>query len=390
MGPAFAEYTGILSSATSLARSCVGWPINIGSDDQLKAYLYEHKKYPIQKDKDTKKPTIDGDAVATLRTIIGPQPDLEEEDKNGLSLSRAVARIGDGADGILECRVMYAAAQQTLSHYIRPLQGVERIYPEYKIHAQASGRWSITNPPLGQLPSNLRDIICPDEGEAWVSYDSDAIELRLLAAISNDEPYLEALAKGWDVHSINARTIFNIPKEEELDKEDPRRVFAKRFVYRLHYGGYAGSAGDIPGAKQMGLDKTRLVEASNRYLAAHPSMLRWREEVGREIRQTGVSRTFMGRRRRMLGGTQAAIREAYNHPLQGGAADVLNITTIRIARAIPSAILAYSMHDSCTWAVPMADALESQAIMQEIINEPWDIEGRKVILPVKFKEIVYG
>jgi DNA polymerase I-like protein with 3'-5' exonuclease and polymerase domains len=409
VAPAYAEYTEQMNGAQELARAGCGYPINIGSDDQLKAYLYDFKDYPVQKHKDTKQPTTNGDAIAALRTLIGPQPDLEDEDRNGLSIASAISRIERGADPILEARVAFAAAEQTVSHYLRPLHDVDRIYPEYKIHAQASGRWSITNPPLGQLPDDLRDIICPDDGEAWISYDSDQIELRLLAALAQDTPYLTAFDNNWDVHTINACAIFDLPKPDSFDlvnfdtlnrawisttgwlgKQDPRRVFAKRFVYRLNYGGYAGNAGDIPGAKQLGLDKHRLVAASNRYLAEHPAMLAWREGVAREVHTTSVSRTFTGRRRRLLGKGASALREAYNHPLQGGAADVLNITTIRIANALPYATIVYTMHDSATWTVPAERAQEAQTVIQGIVDEPWDIAGLKVKLPVKFNKIKYA
>ena len=389
--PAIKQYKSLTDEALLLARAYAGWPINIGSDDQLKSYLYDYLGLPIQKNKDTKKATTDGDAIATLRQIVGPEPDLEDEEKNGLSTSAGRRRVDQGANGVLESRVIYAAARQVLSHYLTPLsrrgETVERIYPDFKIHAQASGRWSITDPPLAQLPEDLRDIIIPDEGMAWIAYDWDQIELRLLAALANDTPYLEAFKRNEDVHTLNARAIFD---DQTIDKKDPRRVFAKRFVYRLNYGGEPRGAGNIPGAKQLGLVGARLVDASNRYLAAHPAMARWREQVAQEVRSTGVSRTFMGRRRRFLGDSMSALREAYNHPMQGGVADILNTTTIQIAKALPYATLVYTMHDAATWEVPADKVINASIVIDRIVTQEWSIGNLKVSIPAKMKEVVYG
>jgi len=388
--PAILEYKDKLDGASRLAQAGVGYPINVGSDDQLKHYLYDMVGLPPQLNKTTKKLSTDGDAIATLRTIVGPLPDLEDEEINGLSLATALSRIHLGADPLLEARVIYAGAEQTLSHYLTPLVGKERIYPEFKIHAQASGRWSTTSPPLAQLPEDLRDIICPDHDTAWISWDWDQIELRLLAALTQDTPYLEVFKKGLDVHAINARAIFQIPDSEVIDKVDIRRVFAKRFVYRLNYGGHPRGAGDIPGAKQLGLDGPKLVAASNRYLTAHPAMSRWRSELAASVSRSHEVRTFTGRRRRLLGDGNSALREAYNHPLQGGAADILNLTLISICSKLSYASVVYTMHDAATIEVPVHMLSEAMGIIKTEVEREWDVEGVKLSIPAKFKPALIG
>src|SRR5207247_2312231 len=104
-----------------LGQTYAGWPINIGSDDQLKAYLYDYLGLPVQRNKESRQPTTDGDAIATLRQIVGPEPDLDAEEREGLSLEAGRGRVGSGGNGVLEARVIHAAARQTLSHYLLPL-----------------------------------------------------------------------------------------------------------------------------------------------------------------------------------------------------------------------------------------------------------------------------
>jgi len=145
-------------------------------------------------------------------------------------------------------------------------------------------------------------------------------------------------------------------------KDDPRRVFSKRFVYRNNYGGDPATAGDIPGAKQLGLDGPKLVAASNRYLARHPAIARYWGGIRRQVAAKREIRSFLGRRRRLLGKTAKAIRAAYDHPMQGGCTDVFNLTCIAIKERWPFLIWAWGMHDSQYWLCPKAHTAE---VMQE-------------------------
>lgn len=392
--------------ARNVAAATVGRTFNLGSEKQLKAYLYGERGYPEQKDKD-KKLSIGGDAIATLRKLVGTAPpDLEYEAKEGLDLDVALNRIlTEDADPVLEARVIYAAAKQELTHFLEPLRGQERIYPSVKIHAQASGRWSITEPPLQQFPSYLSGLLVPDDGEVWIGWDWDQIELRLLAALANDVPYLQAFERDWDVHTLNACDIFSLPKPPNptpkglegddcaawrlatgwIGKDDLRRTFSKRFVYRLNYGGDPRMAGDIPGARQLGLTGPKLVDASRRYLLAHPAMAAWRVQTAADAQATRQSRTFMGRRRRLFGDGRGVVREAYNHPMQGGVADILNICTVRIAAALPHCSLVYTVHDAAWWAVPVGRVDDAKATILDIITASWSIGGVQTRIPAKFK-----
>jgi uracil-DNA glycosylase family 4 len=400
----------IIRESQGIALAAAGWPINPGSDDQLKEYLYDAGRYPVQLDKN-KKVSTGADAISTLRSSIEPQPDLDWESREGLSLDIALERIAGGADPILESRVLYAAASQTLTHFLKPMVDVDRVFPSIKIHAQASGRWSITEPPIQQFPWEIQQLLIPDAGEAWLGWDWDQAELRILAALSNDEVYLRAFTLGHDVHTINSCDIFGLGKPPYLEdphtdprnegwrqginwqgKDDVRRFFAKRFVYRLNYGGDARTAGDIPGAKKLGLTSKTLQDASNNYLNAHPRLRAWRMETEAEAKRTRESHTFMGRRRRLLGEGRAAIREAYDHPMQGGVSDILNTCIIEIedrCRGMGSGLV-YSTHDAGWVAVCLAELVNAKSIIYDIINQPWDIGGVKTVIPAKFKPIRYA
>lgn len=403
---ASSAYHEKMSVARLIAQAYVGWPINVGSDDQLKLWLYDVEDMPVQTHKKTRKPTIDEDAVAVLRGLHEPLPDVDDETEHGITIAGTLQRVAAGAHPLLEARVLYAGALQAESHYIRPaLVAVEsgdgRIYPQTHIHAQASGRWSIVDPPMQQIPSDLRDIVMPDPGEAWIEWDWSNIETWLLAALAGDRAILDAKEHGWDLHTVNFCTIFSVPPPPDLRDpasctewaaalkwgggDDIRRVFSKRYVYRLHYRGDPKRAGDIPGARTLGLDGKRLVQASQHYLANHPAIVQFWHATDWEVLEKRTTRTFMGRPRRLLGTGDATKREGTNHKMQGGVADILNCTLIAVKAALPDVRVVYTAHDAAKVGVPVDKVEEYLPTIRRIVEREWGIGGRQIAFPAKFK-----
>ena len=423
IGPAIEAYEARLAWARQVAAVYTGIPaFNVGSGDQMKWWLYDVEGMPVQKNRMSGASSVDDDSIAILRQLVDPIPDVDEErEQGGLTLEQAEARISEGAHPLLEARVIYMAAQQVLSHYLYPcctfdgkgrkskiVAIKDRIYPQFKIHAQASGRWSTTNPPLAQLPLDLRDIIMPDVGYSWVSFDWSNIERRNLQALTGSKRLKEIFENGYDMHTLTMCDVFGFeypPNKKDPDapenaewaakirwtgKDDIRRTFAKRFSYRADYGGDPKGAGNIPGAKQLQLTPAKLVAASQRYLKSDPDYYAWRNKQAALAVRTRCVRTFTGRRRLLLGDDQAAIRESFNHPNQGGVADIFNLTVVEISETYPEYRFVYGMHDSQVWSVPSEQYEEAKSAIQKIAEKEWLINGQRVVFPASFKERVDG
>lgn len=273
------EYEQKVRQAVALAQVYVGWPINLGSDDQVKYYAYTERGYPVQVDKETGRPTLDQDALATLRDLIGPSV-LQGTDQEGLTIERAIERIEQGGDPVLEARTLYMEYQHVLDAYIYSLHRavvnattdgerkrarekakgvgwtgtdvVRRVYPTFAIHAQKTGRWSTSDPPLAQLPKALRDLFCPDPGHVWIHWDWKGIELQFLEVHSGSEILKAAHDEGLDIHTWTTCAIFGYEFPPNLvdphkapecqawrerykwgGKDDPRRIFSKGARYEL-------------------------------------------------------------------------------------------------------------------------------------------------------------
>lgn len=383
------------SDARRLAQAYCGWPVNLNSPDQVKHVFYNLEGFPVQVAKkqawgEPEKVTADKDALAFLRRSIGTEWDADVAP----TLDQAWATIEAGGNPFLEARYLHTGAQQSISHYIEPclvleddvVIGVrERIYPECRIHVQASGRVGYVGPALPQMKGKLLDQLVPDPGTVWFGWDWKQIEVRLLALLANDAVYLDAFARGEDIHEINVRAIW--PEKGSPELEEMRRRWIKAFVFRLHYLGEPGNAADIPNTKNLGLtNERRLVEASDLYLAKHPALPMYWDRVGEEAERTGLSRTFLGRPRRLHGSfPKARKREAVNHRLQGAVADLYIVTALAVKRSAPWARLVFGAYDSQWWQIPTERELEFAAICGPIVEKEWVIGGHKARLPADWK-----
>jgi DNA polymerase I-like protein with 3'-5' exonuclease and polymerase domains len=381
----FEKFDQKRKDATLLLQAYCGWPVNINSPDQIKHVFYNLEGLPVQRERGARygeegKATTNKEALAALRRMQGTEWDEDESP----TLLQAWANILEGGNPALEAKYLFTGAQQAISHYIEPCMGVERIYPECKQHVQASGRHSYTGPAMQQFKGELETLVTPEPGYCWVCHDWSQIEVRILAAEANDTVYLEAFARGEDIHWLNTRAIFGPPGSKDL--EELRRGFNKRFVFRIHYRGKAENAGNIPGTKALGLDEQRLVQASNKYLSAHPALEPYWAKVEAEAERTGIVRTFMGRPRRLTSTYQAArAREGSNMPMQGGVADIYVQTVLMVKAAAPWARLVYGAHDAQKWQVPVARKLEFLAIYAPIVEREFVINGLRIRFPASYK-----
>lgn len=282
---------------------------------------------------------------------------------------------------------------------------LDRVYPRFATHTQDNARWSTTKPPMATLPDDLRYLYMPDPDWPWFGWDWDQQELRIIAALAKDKPLLDIFRNGWDVHTLNCCDIFGIPYPPNKKdphgsgecrgwrerygwkgKDDLRRVFAKRFVYRLNYGGDPRTAGDIPGARTLGLTPTRLVAASRAFLGAHPALAAWRRRIESETLRTKCVRSFVGRRRMLHGQGKPIIRAAYDYPMQAGGVEMYNLTIIAIVQKFGSKVqFKYGMHDSQAWGIhrPIFH-MDTFLGIREIVERKWTINGEDIIIPGSF------
>ena len=174
--------------------------VNMNSPKQMNEWLYIREGFKIKHLRKGKSGLLPfgKDQVAALQEQRLPR---EEDDT-------FESRLAEGGHPLIEAKAAFTQADRFLSGYIRPNMGRERCYPQFKLHGQATGRWSTTGPNIPGMNKALKPMLIPDEGHVWVGGDWSNAELRIMAEITQDEALLTAFAKGWDLHSMHTAQAF--------------------------------------------------------------------------------------------------------------------------------------------------------------------------------------
>jgi DNA polymerase-1 len=202
-----------------------------------------------------------------------------------------------------------------------------------------------------------RAFIAP-EGARLLTADYSQIELRLLAHLSGDPAFVEAFARGGDIHRQTAAVIFGVP---EAEVTADMRARAKTINFATIYG-----QGPFALSRQLGISQDEAKQFIRQYFERFAGVRAWLDHTVEEARERGYVETLFNRRRyvpeihdRNFNVRSFAERTATNSQLQGSAADLIKIAMIRIHRGLAEASLAACMvlqvHDELILEVPESE-----------------------------------
>lgn len=261
---------------------------------------------------------------------------------------------------------------ENIFEFINPITG--RIHADFGQAFTDSGRLSCQNPNLQNIPikdtPRFRQCFIAEEGNKIISADYGQIELRIIADHSKDRNLIRAFNSGADIHTLTAQAVF----DKENISGDERNI-AKNMVYGMSYGiSYEGFAQrwniDVPEAK-------RLLQEFNKH---YPKANSWLYNSGKRAVARGYARTKLGRKRWFIiekpidwkdWRTHKLIREARNHPVQGGSADMIKLALAAIRKEIYKGLfkrgvkLILSVHDEICVEAPEKEVEEITHIMAE-------------------------
>lgn len=210
-----------------------------------------------------------------------------------------------------------------------------RLHTRFLQTGTATGRLSSEEPNLQNIPvrsewaNKIRKAFVAEKGFSLVSFDYSQIELRLAAAISNDEKMIRAFKEGKDIHALTASFINKVPIEKVT--QEMRRQ-AKTLNFGVLYGMGANAF-----AQTSGVSRDAAKQFIEEYFKDFSGIARYVEEIKDEARRTGFVRTITGRRRyipeihahHQMVRSQAE-RIAVNMPIQGSDADINKLAMIAI------------------------------------------------------------
>ena len=295
-----------------------GEEFNIGSPKQLGIILFEKLKL-IEKPKKTKT-----GQYSTGEDILSV---LAQEHK-------IVQQVLDYR-GLVKLKNTYVDAL--------PLQvekSTGRVHTDYMQTVAATGRLSSNNPNLQNIPirtergRQIRKAFIPrDADHLLLAADYSQIELRIIAALSQEENMIKAFRENQDIHASTAANVFHLPIEE-VTRE--MRSNAKSVNFGIIYGVSAFGL-----SNQTSLSRGEAKDLIDTYYKTYPKLRHFISEQVQFARENGYVQTVLGRRRylRDINSQNAVIRGAaernsVNAPIQGSAADIIKLAMINIHRKL--------------------------------------------------------
>ncbi|WP_028871693.1 DNA polymerase I [Psychroserpens burtonensis] len=220
-----------------------------------------------------------------------------------------------------------------------PLQvepSTNRVHTDYMQTVAATGRLSSNNPNLQNIPirtergRQVRKAFVPrDENYTLLAADYSQIELRIIAALSNEETMIEAFKNGEDIHASTASKVFGVPIAEVTREQ---RSNAKTVNFGIIYGVSAFGL-----SNQTDLSRGEAKELIDTYYETYPKLKKYMSAQVDFARDHGYVKTVLDRRRYLKDINSAnaivrgaAERNAVNAPIQGSAADIIKIAMINI------------------------------------------------------------
>ena len=211
-----------------------------------------------------------------------------------------------------------------------------RIHTQYMQAVAATGRLSSNNPNLQNIPirtergKEVRKSFIPrDENHVLLAADYSQIELRIIAALSEERNMMEAFKNGEDIHASTAAKVFNVPLDEVTREQ---RSNAKTVNFGIVYGVSAFGL-----SNQTDLSRSEAKELIDTYYETYPKLKAYMSAQVDFARENGYVETVLNRRRYLkdINSRNAMVRSgaernAVNAPIQGSAADIIKLAMINI------------------------------------------------------------
>lgn len=328
----------LVASGDSLANAVnAGWPVEDiatkADKEKLAAWL---RKHHIKLAKTST--GADSLAKATLETAVSGTW-IEPVAKNFFS-SREFVKF----------------ERDYLQKFLSSSQTDGRVHPNIDPLGAQTGRNSISNPPLQQLPrvGDVRGCLVPGTGYVLIAADYAQIEFRVAAALANETNMIKVIKAGIDMHAVTAMRLYGKIFDDE------QRNVAKRAGFGRIYGAGPGAV-----ALQTGVDEETAKKALAAFDRSFPGIRRY----ARILSQQSEVVTPFGRHipvdpQRPWG--------AINYIVQSTARDVFMCGMLRMVDAGFGAYLWIPVHDELICCIPQDSLRDAIPAMSQAMSDDFD------------------
>jgi len=356
------ETKGLEASIKELA----GMDFNVDSPKQLGDVLFEHLK-------------ISSKAKKTKTGQYATSEDILQQHKND--------------HPIIEQILDYRQMKKLKSTYVDPLPTMldpvdGRVHTSFMQTVTATGRLSSNNPNLQNIPIRSergkeirKAFISRDKDHQLMAADYSQIELRIIAALANDENMIRAFREKVDIHKATAAKVFHVDLEEVTKDQ---RSAAKAVNFGIIYGQSAFGL-----SQNLGISRTEAKQIIDAYFAQYGTIKSYMDQAVQKAREEGFVETIMKRRRYLpdINSANAVVRgfaerNAINAPIQGSAADIVKLAMVAVHKAMKAAQVKSKMilqvHDELVFDVHK-DEIE---LMQNLVKESME-KAVDLIVPME-------
>lgn len=275
---------------------------------------------------------------------------------------------------ILEYRTYTKLKSTYCDGLLKTVDSDDRVRCTFNQTETRTGRLSSLEPNLQNIPvrtplgREMRKFFIARDGYKIIDADYSQIELRVLAALSDDKNMIDAFNSDVDIHSVTASKVFGVPISEVTGE---LRSKAKAVNFGIVYG-----IGAFSLSKDIKSTRAEADSFIKSYLALYSSVSSYMDKCIADAKENGYSETLFGRRRYLpeLSSSNGMLRSfgervARNMPIQGTAADIIKIAMIRVYNRLkadyPDSHLIMQVHDELMAEAPERDAEAVAAIVKE-------------------------
>jgi DNA polymerase-1 len=253
-----------------------------------------------------------------------------------------------------------------------------RIHTSYNQAVAVTGRLSSNAPNLQNIPirtdkgKEIRKAFIPRDAEhILISADYSQIELRIIAAMANDENMIAAFKNNIDIHIATAAKVYGIDASE-VSKEQRRN--AKAVNFGIIYGQSAFGL-----AENLNISRTEAKDIIDTYWLQFSSIKTFMDAQVNSARELGYVQTILGRKRWLKDINSSnhtvrsfAERNAINMPIQGSAADMIKMAMIKIQAEMKRRNLKSKMilqvHDELVFDAHKSEVEELKVLIKQLME----------------------
>jgi DNA polymerase I len=284
---------------------------------------------------------------------------------------------------IIPMILQYRQLRKLKSTYVDPLPTLcdpvdGRIHTHFMQTVTATGRLSSNNPNLQNIPVRTengkeirRAFVSRGNDFQLMAVDYSQIELRIIAALSEDPTMIAAFQSRQDIHSATAAKVFHVSIDEVTRDQ---RSAAKAVNFGIIYGQSAFGL-----AQNLNISRTEAKGIIDSYFAEYATIKAYMDNTVNLARENGYVETIMKRRRYLpdINSANAIVRgfaerNAVNAPIQGSAADIVKLAMVAVHREMQKANLKSKMilqvHDELVFDVHESEVEEMKALVKEAME----------------------